>query len=57
MPKRTYEEWKREVNIYILTLAGVTSEDLPDTDYTGMYQSGVSPKVAAKRAIRNARGY
>ena len=34
---------------------GLSSSDLPDCNYMEWYEDGVSPKQAAKRALKNAK--
>lgn len=51
----TFEQWKNQVDEWLISSTGMTSEDLPDIDYFGLYEAGDSPKQAAKEAIRNAR--
>lgn len=55
MPSKTFEQWKKEVDAHIIAKCGLSSDDLPDCCYMQWYEDHVSPKVAASRAIRNAR--
>ena len=57
MAKMTFEQWKRIVDSVISSKVGLSSDDLPDWSYYDAYTSGVSPSVAASRAIRNAKDY
>lgn len=51
----TFEEWLRQVNLHIAKLTGgLVSDDLPDAPYYDMYDDGLGPQSAARRAIRNA---
>lgn len=54
--KRTFEEWLREVNAFLIVSCGLGYEDLPDVNYAEMYEDGVLPRFAAKRAIKAAGG-
>lgn len=40
-----------QVDDILLDLIGLTSNDLPDQDWYGMVQDGVSPEEAAHRAL------
>ena len=51
----SFTEWKVKVDAYLTKKYGLVSDDLPDIDYRGLYESGDSPSEAAKEAIRNAR--
>lgn len=51
--KRTFEEWMNQVDIYLDATVGLTHNDLADCCYRDWYDDGVSPKVAAKRALAN----
>lgn len=53
--KRSFAEWQREVNSILIVECGLGIDDLPDCCYADWYQDGVSPKSAAKRAIRHAK--
>ena len=50
----TYEEWYRAVNRHVFELCELDTEDLPDCCYRDWYEGDVSPKMAAKKALRNA---
>lgn len=52
--KKTFEEWMKEVDYQLAVLCCMGSEDLPDCCYRDWYDDGVSPKSAAKRAMKNA---
>lgn len=49
-----FENWMKLVDNYIVQVIGLTSADLPDCCYRDWYDDGVSPKSAAKRAMRSA---
>ncbi len=55
--KRTFEEWMAEVNKVVEARVGLSTYDLPDCCYRDWYDSGVSVKSAAARAIRSAKEY
>lgn len=55
--KKTYEQWKREVEQALERFVGMDSESMPDVDYQGMYREGLSPVKAARRAIRRAQEF
>jgi len=50
----TFEQWKSLVNQYVVAKCGMDCDDIDDWNYTDAYRDGVSAKVAASRAIRNA---
>jgi hypothetical protein len=52
--KRTFEEWLKEVDAALRNECGMTHLDLPDIAYRDLYDDGVSPKSAAKKAVKNA---
>jgi len=54
MKNKTFEEWMKEVDHQISIATYMTSADLPDCCYRDWYDDGVTPKAAAKKAIRNA---
>jgi hypothetical protein len=53
--KTTFDEWMKLVDLEILKLCGMTSDDLPDCCYGDWYKDDVTPKQAARRAIQNAK--
>ena len=53
----TFEQWKNEVNRHLINLSGVGCDDIEDWDYWNAYDDGMSPKVAAKKALNAAMGY
>lgn len=50
-----FRQWKKRVDEEIEKKVGLTADDLPDVDYWGWFQDGVTPKSAANQAVRNAR--
>jgi hypothetical protein len=51
-----FDRWMKRVDEVIERRLMITSEDLPDVDYYGMFDSSLSPSEAASEAIRQA-GY
>jgi len=51
---KTFEEWMAFVDHYINLSCGMWSNDLPDCCYRDWYDDNVTPKTAAKRAIKSA---
>lgn len=51
----TFEEWKVSVNFWVRREVGLDVDDLPDCPYRDWYESGVRPRTAASRAIKNAK--
>lgn len=54
MQDLSFEDWTKAVDKQIRKRCWLSSDDLPDVDYRGMYESGMSPKETAIFAIRNA---
>ena len=52
--KMTFEQWKAKVNKHILRQSGMESDDIPDWGYYDAYCLDVSPKVAARKALKAA---
>ncbi len=50
----SFEAWMRAVDKEIDGLCGMSSADLPDVCYQDWYDDEVTPKQAAKRAMKNA---
>jgi len=51
--KKTWEEWKAQVNREVSNIAGLDADDLADQPYYDWYEDGVRPKTAAKRALKD----
>ena len=49
-----FETWMRLVDEAVYARLGCSVHDLPDCLFADWYAAGVSPKEAARRAIRNA---
>lgn len=54
-PRLTWEEWKIEVNTFVIRKTGIHADDLPDWRYREAYDNGMKPNVAANRAIAAAK--
>jgi hypothetical protein len=52
--KKTFEQWLKEVDQHIRNSIGVGYLELPDCCYYQWYENYVSPKTAARRAIKHA---
>lgn len=53
-PSLTFEEWLISVDFWVNRAVGLGREDLPDCPYHDWYEDRVSPRTAAKRAIKMA---
>jgi len=53
MTNKTFDAWMAEIDTIIGRLTGVGYDDLPDIDYTGMFDDGFTAKRAAMKALRN----
>jgi hypothetical protein len=53
--KITWEQWRREVDAEIMRRVSMTSDDLPDWNYRGAYEEGLTAKRAAAKAIQYAK--
>jgi hypothetical protein len=54
MREQTFKQWKAEVDEEIAAQCGMISDDLPDVDYRGLYETGNTPAEAADYAIEYA---
>ena len=55
MSTMTFETWMAAVDKIISDrFMGLTSDDLPDYNYSDMHSDGATPKEAAEEAIENA---
>lgn len=57
MPRKSFEDWLKDVDAIIQARTGLSREDLPDIDYHSIYSDGKNALTAANRAIRNAKEY
>jgi hypothetical protein len=53
---KTFEVWMNEVDAILMTACGISSEDLVDCCCSDWHEDGISPKRAARMAIRNENG-
>lgn len=51
----TFQYWKREVNRHTVQLSGMETEEFADWDYRTAWESGMTPRAAAQKAIRAAK--
>lgn len=51
----TFKEWKEQVDKIVQQETGLSTDDLPDQPYRQWYDDRISIKIAAKRAIKNAK--
>ena len=57
MSRMNFETWMIAVDTALANLCGgLSSSDLPDCCYADWFEDGMSPKAAAKKAIRRAKG-
>jgi hypothetical protein len=57
MKYNTFEIWMAAVDSAVSSiLYGMTSGDLPDICYMDLFEDGVSPRSAARQAIKSAGG-
>ena len=54
MRRLTFEQWIAKVDEILVKRVGLGRDDLPDCCYRDWYDDGVSPSVAAKRAMEDA---
>ena len=50
----TFEQWKRIVDAYLTRLCGMTSDDIDDWNYYDAWEECMTPKEAAKQALKAA---
>jgi hypothetical protein len=53
--KRTFEDWMKEVDGWLLLRCGLTHDDLPDWRYYDDYEDGVKAWRSAAKAIKYAQ--
>jgi hypothetical protein len=51
----SFGDWTTELDKAVQAMVGCSLADLPDVCYADWFEDGVSPKSAARRAIRAAR--
>lgn len=50
-----FKTWMAKVSDEIESKVGLSLDDLPDMNYYEMWEDGISPANAARKAIRNAK--
>lgn len=55
--EKTFEQWMEEVNVALVSMCGMGSEDLPDWNYWDAWDDGISPKSAAADVLEEAEYY
>jgi hypothetical protein len=50
----TFDQWMDKVDRLVTAALGLSVHDLPDCCYRDWYDEGLTPRQAARRAIRNA---
>ena len=53
---KSFSEWFKDVDGHVYAKAGMSVHDLGDCPYHDWYESGMSAKSAASKAIKNAGG-
>lgn len=53
-PKKTFEQWFKEVDAEINRRVYLGADDLPDCPYRDWFEAGVTVKGAASRAVKRA---
>jgi len=54
---KTFEQWLAVLDVALICKCSLSHMDLPDCPYRDWYDDGVNPRLAALRAIRNAKEY
>ena len=52
---RTFKEWKAKVDKFIEDETGLSTDDLPDYGFYVAYENAVSPELAAKECLEDAK--
>lgn len=50
-----FDTWLARIDGHLAKVCGMGHDDLPDCPYRDWFEAGVTPYVAAKRVIRNAK--
>lgn len=45
--RRDFDAWKKQVDSVLLSICGLSGDDLADVDYYSMFENDYSPKDAA----------
>lgn len=56
MKRLDFEDWMQEVDDAVSDICGLPTFDLPDCCYADWYADGMTPKQAARKAIKSTRG-
>ena len=56
MNAKSFDQWFAEVNAECLRRVGLAADDLADINYAELWERGTSPKVAARKAIKQSGG-
>lgn len=56
MKPGSFEAWMKAVDRIVYLLAGCSAHDLSDQPYAVWHEDGMSPKTAARRAVRSEMG-
>lgn len=51
-----FELWKEAVDLWLMSLIGLTSDDIKDWAYRDAFDAGVHPNEAAQDALDNEMG-
>ena len=54
--KDSFQVWMKKVNAAIEAKCGMTADEIEDTNYSEMWERGVTPKSAAAKAVKQANG-
>lgn len=49
-----FKAWLAKVDAALIRISGVGMDDLPDDDFVGMFEEGLSPVAAARRVLVEA---
>jgi hypothetical protein len=49
----TFEDWMEAVDIEVVNVAGIETDDLEDQTYRDWFDSGMTPHEAALQALEN----
>jgi hypothetical protein len=52
-----FDAWMRQVDAYLFDELGLTSADLPDMLWADWHEEGLTPRQAARRALRAVEGW
>ena len=52
-----FAAWLRDVDNHVANMCGLGMNDLPDVCYADWFEDGMSPRAAARKAVRSAEGH